>query len=368
MKLARRVDLLRPSMVREATAAAGRRPLLSLAGGLPPPEAFPVDDLREVTARLLASGDPGVLQYGPTEGDPALLELLGADLIVTGSQQALDLVGRVLLDPGDAVVVECPTYVGALRALAPYEPTFASIPVDADGMDTDALEQRLVDGLRPKLAYVVANFSNPSGATLSLARRRHLAALAERYDFLVVEDDVYRPLRFAGTDLPVIEGPVLRLGSVSKIVAPAFRVGWCTVPDPLRRPMVLAKQAIDLNTTSFGQRVVHALLSRDGWLDAHLAELRRLYRARADALVAALDDRYEVTSPEGGLFLWARTPVDALALTEACMARDVAIVPGTEFALVPGYERDIRLSYSMLPPDDLTEAVRRMGEAMNEVA
>ena len=367
MKLARRADLLRPSMVREQTAAAGQRPLLSLGGGLPPPEAFPVDDLREVTARLLASGDPGVLQYGASEGDPALLELVGADLVVTGSQQALDLVGKVLLDPGDAVVVECPTYVGALRALAPYEPTFTSISVDADGLDTDALEEQLRGGLRPKLCYVVANFSNPSGATLSLARRRHLAELAHRYDFLVVEDDVYRPLRFAGDDLPVIEGPVMRLGSVSKIIAPAFRVGWCTLPEPLRRPMLMAKQATDLNTTSFGQRVVHALLSQDGWLDAHVVRLRALYRERCDALVGALDARFELTAPEGGLFLWVRTPVDALALTRACMARDVAIVPGSEFALVPGYERDIRLSYSMLAPDDLREAVRRMGEAMEDL-
>jgi 2-aminoadipate transaminase len=368
MRLSRRAELLRPSMVREATKAAGERPLLSLAGGLPAPEAFPVEDLQEVTARLLASGDPGVLQYGPTEGDPALLELVGADLVVTGSQQALDLVGKVLLDPGDAVVVECPTYVGALRALAPYEPTFVSIPVDAEGMDTDALEAKLVDGLRPKACYVVANFSNPSGTTLSLRRRRNLAELADRYDFLVVEDDVYRPLRFHGDDLPVIEGPVLRLGSVSKVIAPAFRVGWCQVPDHLLRPMVMAKQAVDLNTTSFGQRVVFALLSQEGWLDAHVGRLRQLYRARADALVAALDDRFELTPPDGGLFLWARTPVDALTLTTACMARDVAIVPGSEFVLVPGYERDIRLSYSMLRPDDLVEAVRRMGEAMDELS
>jgi 2-aminoadipate transaminase len=140
------------------------------------------------------------------------------------------------------------------------------------------------------------------------------------------------------------------------------------VPDQLLRPMVMAKQAIDLNTTSFGQRVVHALLSTDGWLDAHLVRLRALYKARADALVAALDDRFALTPPEGGLFLWARTPVDALALTEACMARDVAIVPGSEFVLVPGYERDIRLSYSMLGPDEVLEAVRRMGEAVDELA
>ena len=211
------------------------------------------------------------------------------------------------------------------------------------------------------------NFSNPSGATLSRDRRRHLADLADRYDFLVIEDDVYRPLRFTGDDLPPIEGEVLRLGSVSKIIAPGFRVGYATVPDPLLRPMVMAKQAMDLNTTMFGQRVVLELLSADGWLDAHLVRLRALYATRADALLGALDERFVVTPPEGGLFLWARTPVDALVLTAACLARDVAIVPGSEFVLVPGYERDIRLSFSMLAPDDLVEAVRRLGDAVSEL-
>lgn len=379
--LAARAAALRPSVVREQTAAAGRRPLLSLSGGLPPPEAFPTEALAAAAERLLGSGDPSVLQYAATDGDPRLLDLVGEDLrgrlridadvlVTTGSQQALDLVGKVLLDPGDVAVVECPTYVGALRALAAYQPTFVSIPVDRDGMDTAALEEHLVRGLRPKLCYVVPNFSNPSGACLSAARRVHLAELSDRYGFLVVEDDPYGQLRFTGEDIaPVasIGGEVLYLGSFSKVVVPGFRVGYAAGRSWLLAPLGLAKQASDLNTTSFGQRLIVELLTTDGWLDAHLAGLRSLYGAKAAALLGALDDRFQVAPPEGGMFLWASTEVDALALTDACMALDVAIVPGSEFALVPGYERDIRLSFSVLAVDELAEGARRIGEALTSL-
>jgi 2-aminoadipate transaminase len=293
-------------------------------------------------------------------------------LVTTGSQQALDLVGKVLLDPGDAVLVECPTYVGALRALAAYEPTFVSIPVDAEGLDTAALEERLRSGLRPKLCYVVPNFSNPSGATMSSARRHHLAGLAASHGFLIVEDDPYGQLRFAGDDIDPIAArspDVLHLGSFSKTIAPGFRVGYAAVPAWLLPAMTLAKQATDLNTSSFGQRVIARLLERDGWLDDHLDAVRGLYRSRAGALLDALDPRLAATAPAGGMFVWASitAPVTGQELSDACMARDVAIVPGTEFALVPGYERDVRLSFSQLAPDDLVEAARRITDALDDL-
>ena len=384
--LAARAAALRPSKVRELVAATGQRPLLALSGGLPTAEAFPTEAIAEVTARLLGSGDPGVLQYTATEGDPGLLDLLAADLdrrlgiaaagrlrVTTGSQQALDLVGKVLLDPGDVAVVECPTYVGALRALAAYQPRFESVPVDAEGMDTAALEARLAAGMRPKLCYLVPNFSNPSGATLSDARRRHLADLSDRYGFLVVEDDPYGQLRFTGNDVAPVAAHhpgVLYLGSFSKTIAPGFRVGYAAVPEWLLRPMVLAKQATDLNTTSFGQRVIAELIGDQRWHDEHLTRLRALYGGRASALLAALDPRLTAVAPEGGMFVWATlapSGVDAEAFCDACLARDVAIVPGAEFALVPGYERDVRLSFSTLSPDDLAEAARRMSDALAQL-
>lgn len=369
-------------MIREHVAAAGRRPLLSLSGGLPPPEAFPVDELAAATTRLLASGDPGVLQYAPSEGDPALLERIGADLarqripgavlVTTGSQQALDLVAKVLLDPGDVAVVEHPTYVGALRALAAYEPRFEPVPVDEHGMDTEVLEHRLVGGrFRPKLCYVVPNFSNPTGATMPAERRAHLAALSERHGFVVVEDDPYGQLRFAGEAVaPVAShgGHVLYLGSFSKTVVPGFRVGFAAAPAWLHAPLLLAKQATDLSSSSFGQRLIVELLRDERWLESHVGRLRTLYRERSEALLAALDDRFVTRRPEGGMFLWVAVPVDAGRFTTVAMGKDVAIVPGSEFALAPGHERDVRLSFSTLAPAELAEAGARLSEALDELS
>ena len=378
--LARRAAGLRPSMIREHVAAAGRRPLLSLAGGLPPPEAFPTVELAAAAARLLA-GDPAALQYAPSEGDPELLERIEADLaaegvpgsvlVTTGSQQALDLVAKVLLDPGDVAVVEHPTYVGALRALAAYEPRFEPIPVDQHGLDTDVLEHRLAGGLRPKLCYVVPNFSNPTGATMTAERRDHLAALSERYSFLVVEDDPYGQLRFTGEHVAPVAGRggrVVYLGSFSKTVVPGFRVGFAAAPEWLHGPMLLAKQATDLSSSSFGQRLIVELRRDDAWHAAHVGRLRELYRARAEALLGALDDRFTTRAPTGGMFLWASVPVDAGRLTAVAMSRDVAIVPGTEFALTAGHERDVRLSFSTLAPGALAEAAGRLAEALDELS
>jgi len=357
-------------MLRELVAAAGERSFLALSGGLPPPEAFPVEALRAAAARVL---DAGALQYAPTEGDPALLALIGAPnaLVTTGSQQALDLLAKVLLDPGDVAVVESPAYVGALRALAAYEPRFVGVPVDADGMDTARLEALLVGGLRPKLCYVVANFSNPSGATLAFERRVHLAALSERYGFVVIEDDPYAALRFSGDDVPTIAscgGNVVYLGSYSKVIAPGLRVGYAIAPEWLARPLAIAKQATDLTSSSVDQRLVAELVRDTMWFDAHVARLCELYAKRAAALVGSLDDRLAASMPAGGMFVWASITVpgiDAQALTAACMAQDVAIVPGMEFAVDGGFEREVRLSFSQLRVDDLAEAGRRIGSAFD---
>jgi 2-aminoadipate transaminase len=381
-------------MVREMVATAGSRPLLTLAGGLPPPEAFPFGALATAAQRLLAAGDGRVLQYAATEGEPRLLDLVaddverrlgiaGADgrvVITTGSQQALDLVAKVLLDPGDVAVVECPTYVGALRAIAAYEPRIVGVPVDGEGMDTEALAELLAGGLRPKLCYVVPNFSNPSGTTMSAGRRAHLADLSRRFRFLVVEDDPYGQLRFRGDDLAPIASyavaDVLYLGSFSKIVAPGLRVGYAVAPPWLVRQLVVAKQATDLTSSSFSQHLVAELLETPGWLAEHLAGLRSLYSGRADALLAGLDRHVggrmgmARAIPQGGMFLWTTIAVDgidAAALTTACLARDVAIVPGTEFAVDEGFERDVRLSFSLLAPGELDEAARRIALAFDDL-
>lgn len=392
-KLAARTRGMRSSKLRELIAAGadGSGPVLSLGGGLPPPEAFPAAALAEVAERVLG-GDPGTLQYAPTEGDGRLRELVAADLagrlglpvpverllVTTGSQQALDLVGKVLLDPGDVAVVESPTYVGALRALAAYQPRFVEVPVDSDGLDTEALAGLLADGLRPKLCYTVPNFSNPSAVTMSGPRRVRLAELAARHDFLVVEDDPYGQLRFTGTDLPPVAAGdpehVLYLGSFSKLVAPGLRVGYAAAPGWLVRPLVVAKQATDLNTSSLTQRLVAELLATPGWLAGHLDRLRTLYRERGSALVEAIErrlaGRLRAPAPEGGMFVWATIEaglVDALALARAGMRRGVAVVPGDEFSVTDAFPYELRLSYSMLDSAELDEAVARIARALDDL-
>jgi 2-aminoadipate transaminase len=389
--LAARVERMRPSRLRELVATSTSGPALSLAGGLPPPEAFPAGAIAEAADRILSRPDVAALQYPPAEGDRGLIEAIAADLqrrlgldapadrivLTTGSQQAFDLLAKVTLDPGDPVVVECPTYVGALRALAVFEPTFVNVPVDGGGMDTACLEERLAAGLRPKLCYVVPNFSNPSGATMTAERRLHLAELADRYGFLVVEDDPYGQLRFAGAEIAPVHahGPgVAYVGSFSKVIAPGLRVGYVLVPDHLRRPVVLAKQAADLASSSFNQRLVAELLAREGWLDGHVVGLRRLYRERADALAGAvarrLPGRLGFDPPEGGMFAWASVGggVSAADLVAAAAARGVAIVAGEEFIAGGEPVPAVRLSFSMLGPADIDRAVERLALAFDDLS
>ncbi|MFV2020162.1 PLP-dependent aminotransferase family protein [Micromonospora sp. LOL_023] len=394
--LAARTAGMRPSKLRELVAAAAGSPpaggLMSLGGGLPPAEAFPVVAVAAAAGRVLTTAASAALQYSPTEGDPALLDLVGADLagrlrlpdpagrllVTTGSQQALDLIGKVLLDPGDVAVVESPAYVGALRALAAYQPRIVEVPVDDDGMDTDRLAQQLRAGLRPKLCYLVANFSNPSGRTLALGRRTQLVALAARYGFLIVEDDPYGQLRFTGSDLPPIASSgaehVVYLGSFSKLVAPGLRIGYLAAPHWLYRRLVVAKQATDLNSAAFSQRLLVELLTTPDWFAGHLAGLRVLYRQRAQALIGALRGRLAGrlagVPPEGGMFLWVTVQapgIDALTLARAAMRRGVSVVPGDEFSLVDAFPRQLRLSFSMLDPAGLVTAVDRIGQAFDDL-
>jgi 2-aminoadipate transaminase len=399
--LAARNAVMRSSTLRDLVSVTSGQvtapavAVLSLAGGLPPVEAFPAAALGMSADRVLSSTAGPALQYCPTEGDGQLLELIAADLmgrlgipspagrtlVTAGSQQALDLVGKVLLDPGDVAVVEYPAYVGALRAFAAYQPHIVGVPVDDAGIDTDRLAGVLAGGLRPKLCYVVPNFSNPSGATMPASRRLRLAELARRYGFVVVEDDPYGQLRFAGDDVePIAAGgdaaeAVVYLGSFSKVVAPGLRVGYTVVPDWLMRPLVVAKQASDLSSSALAQRLVAELLADPDWFARHVAGLVDLYRRRAEALLGALGrvlpERLAIRAPTGGMFAWASIlvpGVDAMALSRAAMARGVAIVPGDEFAVDGGFPTQVRLSFSMLDPARLVRAVDRLGLAFDDLA
>lgn len=355
--------------------------MLSLAGGLPAADCFPVVRLREAAVEALASAGPmgvAALQYGPTEGDASLRDELGRRcgvdaervLVTAGSQQALDLVARVLLDPGDVVVVEQPGYVGAIQALRACEPRLVGVPVDRDGLRTDALAAALAGGLRPKLVYTVPDFQNPTGAVLAPGRRVELAALADRYGFLVVEDDPYGELGFDGAArvAPVasLSDRVIRLGTVSKVLAPGLRVGWAVPPAELLAPLVRLKQAADLHTSSLGQRVADLVLRDTAFMATHLGTIRRAYAERAAALLDALPPGLVAEPARGGLFLWATAPAgtDAVELARAALDHGVAFVPGSAFDLDDTPGPALRLSYASWEPPVLAEAGRRLGAAL----
>jgi 2-aminoadipate transaminase len=362
--------------------------MLSLAGGLPTPDSFPLADLRREADRLLGEYGPRVVQYSATDGvvdlrrwiaDHYTVELgrpvaVDGQIVVThGSQQALDLLAKILIDPGDVVVSESPAYLGAVQALELFEPRFEVIPGDEHGMCVEQLAERLAAGLRPTLVYVVPNFHNPSGATMSLERRRLLASLADQYGLLIIEDDPYGAIRFEGEPLPPVASlteRVVYLSTFSKIVAPGFRVGWMIGPPEVMAWVARAKQAADLHTATFAQLLLANVVSQPGWLDAQKARIVPMYRERchalADALEAQLGDRIHFHRPQGGMFLWTtfeRVPSTKVLLQYAVEA-GVAFVPGDAFTIDQRPDSKARLSYSTLSPRQLDEAVRRLTSAV----
>ena len=384
------------SVIRDLLDWTRRPDMLSLAGGLPAAELLPVERVGRAVERVLAERGPAALQYGPTDGEAALRALVApmpgrADdvVITTGSQQSLDLLARVLLDPGDVVAVESPSYLGALSAFRAAGARLLPVPGDDGGLDTDRLEAALAAGARPKAVYVVPEFANPTGATLTSARRRHLAALAERHRFVVIEDDPYGALRFSGPPLAPL-APLadltpmaVRLGTASKILAPGLRVGWALLPEWLRGPLVRAKQAVDLHTSTLDQLIVAEMLADAVFLADHLERLRSVYGRRARALGAALarvgGGRFVVDPPTGGMFLWAglapTLDLTADALLPVALDAGVAFVPGSAF-LVGGPTRAgepsdgarrLRLCFATLDEDRSAEAVGRLVGAVDRL-
>lgn len=377
---------LESSAIRDLLALTRRPGMVSLAGGLPAAETFPVAELAEVTARLLTERPGLALQYGPTEGYDPLRDWIARYeserserivepvrvLVTAGSQQALDLVARTLTGPGAAVVVEEPGYLGALQAWRAAGAALVPVPTDADGMDVERLAGQLAAGLRPVAVHTVTNFHNPSGVTLSRSRRRWLAELADRYGFVVVEDDPYAELRFGGEALPAVGAWTERavtLGSFSKTVAPGLRVGWCVLPGPLVAPVVRLKQAADLHTGMLVQAVVAGLVSDATWWSRHLDAVRGEYAARAEVLGTALrtvfGTRLELNRPRGGMFLWGRFTdgTRSADLLPRALEAGVAFVPGAEFFTGPGGDDALRLSFATNAPADLAEAAGRLGVA-----
>ena len=390
-KLAQRMQQMRSSEIREILKVAVNPEIISLAGGLPAPETFPVGAISEAAEQVLAQEGASALQYSTTEGDtelrqwiasrmatrfdaPALAEEI---LITCGSQQGLDLIGKCFLDPGDVVLCESPTYLGAINALRAYEPRFVEVATDDEGMKMEALRLALESHPDARLIYVVPDFQNPSGRTWSELRRRGLLELAERFRVTVVEDAPYAELRFTGTPiLPVkhfdVHDQVIYLGTFSKIFCPGLRLGWVAAPRGVLGKLVLAKQGVDLHTSTFSQRLV-ATYMREHDLDAAITRICEIYVERRAAMLDALRTHLPAgcrfTTPEGGLFVWAELPpeIDAKLLLERCIEAGVAFVPGGSFFPNGGHENTMRLNFSAVEAAAIREGIARIGRCLTQM-
>jgi len=388
---------VKSSAIRELLKITEKPGMISFAGGLPAPEVFPVERVEEACRKVLRERGGSALQYSATEGYAPLRDMIARHMarygilakaenvmITSGSQQALDLIGKLLINSGDRVLVEAPTYLGALQAFNAYGAHYLSVPVDHDGLRTDLLEACL--RLGPKFMYILPNFQNPAGVTLSEGRREELILLADRYGIPIIEDDPYGQLRYEGehlTPLVVLDrknlrrdngfslGNVIYLSTFSKTLAPGLRLGWIVAPVDVISKLVQLKQGTDLHTSTFTQCVAYEVAS-GGSLDQHVKEVRKVYRERRDAMLEALAEFFppEVTwtHPQGGLFLWVSLPegMDSQTLFRAALAENVAFVPGDSFYAENGLEstRHLRLNFSYCEPERIREGIRRLSLAV----
>lgn len=385
---ATRMDSLRASEIREILKITQRAEVISFAGGLPAPELFPVEMLKEISVQVLSETGRLALQYSTTEGYEPLrrkiAERIGRKfqtkvsaqqvLITCGSQQALDFSGKLFLDAGDVVLCESPTYLAAISAFRAYQPNFVEVPTDDDGMITRSLENILATTERVKLIYVIPDFQNPTGRTWSLQRRRELVKLATRYGIPVIEDNPYGELRFEGEILPSLKsmdtaGLVIGTGTFSKTFCPGMRIGWLVAEPEIIEKYVLIKQGADLCTSLRSQMEVDMFMERYDF-EGNLQKLTDLYRKRRNAMVESLEAMMPAgvtfTRPQGGLFLWVELPeqLGAVELLQECLKREVAFVPGDAFFPNGGIKNTLRLNYSNMSEERIREGIRRLAEAI----
>jgi 2-aminoadipate transaminase len=386
VQFADRINKVKKSFIREVLKVTQDPSYISFAGGLPNPASFPISEISAAAAKVLEEDGADALQYSTTEGYLPLRRAIAGryenrfgmtvkpeDIVITnGSQQGLDLLGKLLLNPGDCVLFERPGYFGAIQALSFYEPDFCSVPLLEDGVDLVALES-ILKAKHPKLFYTVPNFQNPSGLTYSLENRKKTAALLKKYGTLLVEDDPYGELRFSGKEEPPInsfmDGMGILLGTFSKIVSPAMRLGWiCASPEIIDK-LVVTKQAADLHTNYFAQRVVQRYLA-DNDLDEHIAKIKTMYRERCDCMVEMVGKYFppevQCTRPEGGMFMWVTLP-DGLSswdLLKLSTEAKVVFVPGSEFYVEDPDQRTFRMNYTNSDADVIKEGISRLGSSI----
>jgi 2-aminoadipate transaminase len=396
-RYAHRTQKMGSSVIRELLKLTEQPDIISFGGGLPAPEVFPVKEFQEACNNVLTQHGAQALQYSTTEGYRPLREMIARHtsryaveltpeniLITSGSQQALDFIGRLFINRGDYIVVESPTYLGALQAWNAYGAQYISVRADEEGMIVDDLEAALRVG--PKFIYILPNFQNPSGSTLSLERRKKLVELADKYGVPIIEDDPYGQLRYEGEHLPSVvyldsqmrgpngghySGNVIYLSTFSKLLAPGLRLAWVVAPPEVIRRLVMTKQAADLHTSSFNQYVAHEV-GKGGFLDEHVKVIRQVYKERRDVMLEMMEEVFPSemrwTHPQGGMFLWGIMPegVDAADVLRVAIERKVAFVPGASFHPNGGGANTMRINFSYCRPEVIREGVSRLGVTLKE--
>lgn len=369
---------------------AGDPKVMSFAGGLPAPELFPVEAVKKAADAVFDKKGPAALQYGSSQGTPELKKVIldrlkvdGIDtddehvIVTTGSQQSIDLTGKMFLDEGDVVIVEDPTYLTAVDVFRSYGAKFVGVSMDDDGMRMDALEDALKANPEARLIYTIPTFQNPTGRTMSLERRQKLVELAEKYDVMILEDNPYGAIRWEGDNLPSLKsldhtGHVIYMGTLSKILAPGLRLGWVVADPKLIKKYSMMKQSADLHTDSLAQYVAAEYFAQND-INEHIAKITALYHHREQIMADAIDKYFpknvKRSHPEGGMFLWVEVPgvASSQELFDAALKRNVAIVPGDPFfgnEAIPG---TFRMNYSNTPEDKIEDGVKRLAESIEEV-
>lgn len=387
----RRTKVMRPSEIRELLKLTQQPDIISFAGGLPNPDAFPIDEIQDITRRVLEEKGKLALQYGPTEGIRSLRETLanrcrkdGMDassdnvLITTGSQQGLDVIGRIFLDPGDTIIVELPTYLGAINAFRAYEVNFEGIPLDKDGMRIDLLEDKIEDlkkkGITPKFIYVVPTFQNPAGVVMPENRRRKLVDIANEHDLLIIEDDPYGKLIYEGDFVRPIksfddEGRVIYLSTFSKILSPGFRLAWIVADEEIIRKLSIGKQALDLCSNTFAQYIANEFIE-SGYLDLHIMRIIEMYRPKRDRMMESIKKYFPEDTichkPRGGMFAWVTLPgdIDTEEMFLDAIKEKVAYIHGKAFHVDGGGASSMRLNFSYSSEELIEEGIKRLGKVI----
>lgn len=384
-----RAQQLTSSTIREILKVTERPEVISFAGGLPAPGGFPVEEINAAFDRVLQQNGKSALQYGPTEGYTPLRQWVADDfrrrgvdvaleevLIVSGSQQALDMLGKLFIDPGSKVLVEAPSYLGALQSFSLFEPQYAPVPTDEGGLIPEQITEAMAAGAR--FLYALPNFQNPTGVSLSLERRQALVERCAALQLPIVEDDPYGELRYAGEPLPGllqlgrrVGATVIRLGTFSKVLAPGLRLGYIVAPRPIISKLVQIKQATDLHTATVSQMAVYETI-KDGFLERHLPAVRELYKKQCGYMLDAMDEHFPDTAtwtrPEGGMFIWVTLPehIDASRLLQRAIERNVAFVPGAPFYAGEGRPNTLRLSFVTVSEARIREGIAILGELIRE--